>query len=136
MVDHRPRPPPARGALGIAAALLLVCVLAAAPLLLYRTVAAVTQRQEQVGEQHCRDAGRGSQQAHACPFLVQAAAWVTAWRWGQEEAPAPRAGGGGRWRAARLPLPLLPAPGGSPQLTDAADALLAASVTDCGSHGG
>ena len=76
MVDHRPRPPPGRGALGIAGALLLVCVLAAAPLLLYRAVAAATQRQEQVGGQGChRAAGRASSVLqHACGILLLPAA--------------------------------------------------------------
>jgi hypothetical protein len=59
MVDHRMGRSQGRGPLGVIAALLGVCLLAASPLLLYRSVASVTRSQQQV----CATAVAG---AHYC----------------------------------------------------------------------
>lgn len=48
MVDHRAPRSHGRGPLGVVAALLGVCLLAASPLLLYRSVSSVTRSQQQV----------------------------------------------------------------------------------------
>lgn len=49
MVDHRTARAQGKGPVGVLAALVGVCLLAASPMLLYRSVASITRSQQQVG---------------------------------------------------------------------------------------